>query len=187
MRSIAARTTLAIGLLAVLAFGVAAWLINQRASQVQEESANRELEAVAFREAEAVARSLENRIAQVRGLAAAGEVEAIQARPSRARLDELVARNLQSDADALGYWYEMAPDGFDGRDAEFVDAPEGSFAIPGTGRISLYYARGSDGTVSRQPTPEADVLQEGYYTQPRDADGEVMVEPYIYRSTASTC
>ena len=180
MKSIAARTTLAIGLLAVVAFGIAAWLINQKASQVQEASANRELEAVAQREAEAVARSLENRIAQVRGLAAAGEIEALAPRPSRARLGAYVERNLQRDPDALGYWYEMAPDAFDGRDAEFADDWQGNFGFPGTGRISIYYAVGADGGITLQETAEDDPITQEYYTAPRDRDSEIMVEPYIY-------
>jgi methyl-accepting chemotaxis protein len=180
VKSIAARTTLAIGLLAVLAFGIAAWLINQKASQVQEASANRELEALAYREAEAVARSLENRLAQVRGMAVDGEVEALKPNPSRQALHDAAMANLVSDEEALGYWFEMGPEAFDARDAEFVDAGPAQYAYPGTGRISIYVARGSDGSETLQPAPEDDVLVQGYYTQPRDAGHEMMVEPYIY-------
>ncbi|GIX37364.1 MAG: chemotaxis protein [Silanimonas sp.] len=180
LHSVAARTTLAIGALAVLAFALAAWLITRSVGSVQEASARRELAALAHREAEAVGRSLENHMAQVRGMAAAAEVEAGLPRPSRERLRQLVERNIARDAEALGYWFEMAPDGFDGRDREFLGSREGDYA-DAKGRISIYFARGSDGVARLQPANDGeDVLAAEYYTAPRDRDGEVMVEPYLY-------
>ncbi|GIX40194.1 MAG: hypothetical protein KatS3mg128_1243 [Silanimonas sp.] len=136
LHSVAARTTLAIGALAVLAFALAAWLITRSVGSVQEASARRELAALAHREAEAVGRSLENHMAQVRGMAAAAEVEAGLPRPSRERLRQLVERNIARDAEALGYWFEMAPDGFDGRDREFLGSRDGGYADT-KGRVSI--------------------------------------------------
>jgi hypothetical protein len=171
LQSIAARTTLAIGALAVLAFALAAWLITRSVGSVQEASAQRELAALAHREAEAVARSLENHMAQVRGMAAAAEVEAGLPRPSRERLRQLVERNIARDAEALGYWFEMAPDGFDGRDREFTGSREGGYADT-KGRISIYFARGSDGVARLQPPNDGeDVLVAEYYPAPRARDG----------------
>jgi hypothetical protein len=75
----------------------------------------------------------------------------------------------------------MAPDAFDGRDREFVGAKTEGYA-DSKGRISIYFARGSDGVARLQPDNEGeDVLAAEYYTAPRDRDGEVMVEPYLYR------
>ena len=101
LQSIAARTTLAIGALAVLAFALAAWLITRSVGSVQEASAQRELAALAHREAEAVARSLENHMAQVRGMAAAAEVDGLLG-GARAKLPAALAAASTAGAHVPG-------------------------------------------------------------------------------------
>lgn len=180
-RSVAARTTLVIGVITVLAFVLTAWFITSTVSRSQEASARRELTALASREAANVARSIENHIAQVRGMAAAAEIEAASAQPSRERLRLLAERNMARDHTALGYWFEMKPNDFDGHDSEFTGDRARAGYADATGRISIYYARGNDGVARLQPPASwGEVQKSEYYTAPRDMDGEVMVEPYLY-------
>jgi methyl-accepting chemotaxis protein len=179
--SVAARTTVAIGALTVLAFVFTAWVISRSVTAAQTAVAERELATLAAREAESVARDLENHLAQVRGMAAAIEVESAQPKPSRERLARLVEQTTARDKSVVGYWLEMAPNAFDGRDGEFA----GKEKLPGAladknGRVSIYYTLDRNGIPVLQADDEEDILAAEYYTAARDRDGEVMVEPYPY-------
>ena len=179
MRSVAARTTVAIGVLAVAAFGLAAWLINEKASSVQTASAEAELAALADGQAYRVRLAMENTLAQVRGLAEATEAEMARPRPDRRFIREVVARYARRDVAALGYWVEFERNAFDGRDAEFVGDP--ALGIASIGRFTSYWVRGADGTVSAvEGGTIEDIGAEAYYAAARAAGGEIMFEPYPY-------
>lgn len=179
MRSIAAKTTLAIGALAVLAFFIAAWLINRKASEVQVDTATAQLASLAESQAFRVRLAMENSLAQVRGLADTTEAEMAQPRPDREFLHQVVGRYTQRDTSALGYWVEFEANAFDGRDREFVGTE--AVAIPANGRFSSYWVRNDDGTVTSEPGGEVENPgDEDYYAAGRDAGGETMFEPYPY-------
>ena len=179
MRSIAARTTFAIGALAVVAFAVAAWLIGSAASRVQTKTAQGELASLAAAEALRVRLAMESTLAQVRGLADATEAEMGRARPDRMFIHDVVGRYTRRDTTALGYWVEFERDAFDGRDADFIG--NDIVAIPSIGRFTSYWVRGDDGTVSAEAGGDTeDIGAEGYYASARDLGGETMFEPYPY-------
>jgi len=179
MKSIAARTTLAIGFLAVLAFGSAAWLINATASRVQTESAKTELQSLAEAQSYRVRLAMENSLAQVRGLADATEAEMAQPRPSRELIHDMVGRYTRRDTTALGYWVEFERDAFDGRDADYLG--NNVFSIPTIGRLTSYWVRNDDGSVTAEEGGDTeDIGAEDYYASARDLGGETMFEPYPY-------
>lgn len=179
MRSVAARTTFAIGMLAVLAFGFAAWLINSKAAAVQTASAEATLSAVAQGQALWVRLMLENTLAQVRGLAEVVQAEMAKPRPDRRFIRDVIARYAQRDAAALGYWVEFERDGFDGRDAQFVG--QGELGIASIGRFSSYWIRNADGEVEQVLGGEVeDIGAEAYFAAAREAGGETVFEPYAY-------
>jgi methyl-accepting chemotaxis protein len=179
MRSIAARTTLGIGGLAIVAFAVAAWLINGKASEVQTESAESELHSLAESQAYRVRLAMENTLAQVRGLADATEAEMARERPSRELINDMVGRYTRRDTTALGYWVEFERDAFDGRDADFIG--NNVIAIPSIGRFTAYWVRNDDGSVTAEEGGDTeDIGAEDYYASARDLGGETMFEPYPY-------
>jgi methyl-accepting chemotaxis protein len=179
MKSIAARTTFAIGLLAVVAFAIAAWLIVQKATAVQTESANAQIAAVAESQANRVRLAMENTLSMVRGLADATEAEMAAANPDRRYIHEVVGRIATRDKSALGYWVEFERDAFDGRDADFIGEPE--LAIPTIGRFTSYWVRDDAGQMIAEPGGETeDIGAEDYYASARDLGGETMFEPYLY-------
>jgi methyl-accepting chemotaxis protein len=179
VQSIAAKTTLAIGALAVIAFGAAAWLINSKASAVQTESARAQLESLADSQAYRVRLAMENTLGQVRGLADATEAEMVREEPDRAFAHDIVRRLTERDKGSLGYWLEFEPNAFDGADEDFVGNE--ALAIPSIGRFTSYWVRGDDGLVT--PVEGGDVEDIGavdYYMSARDLGGETMFEPYLY-------
>jgi len=179
MRSIAARTTLAIGTLAVLAFGAAAWLINATATRVQTASATEGLAAIAEAQAYRVRLAMENTLGAVRGLADATEAEMSRQRPDRAFMHDVVRRYTARDRTALGYWLEFEREGFDGRDADFIG--DGVLAIPTIGRFTSYWIRNDDGSLSASESGDVeDIGAQDYFAAGRDAGGETMFEPYLY-------
>jgi methyl-accepting chemotaxis protein len=199
MRSIAARTALALGVVAVLCFGLAAWLIQHKAAAEQEATALRELEQQALAEAAKVRGRLNDTLVLVRGLAASTLSEMRRQPPSRDFLSDLTREYTATDAGALGYWLEFEPNGLDGRDAEFLrEWPEGeptgdaltAGLAPGqlvstdSGRFSVYWVRDDSGQPSLEHAVGAendtDLNGEDYYVAARERRGEVLFEPYEY-------
>jgi methyl-accepting chemotaxis protein len=179
MRSIAARTTIGIGALAIVAFAVAAWLINRKASEVQTASAENELQSLAESQAYRVRLAMENTLAQVRGLADATEAEMARERPSRELINDMIGRYTRRDTTALGYWVEFEREAFDGRDADFIG--NNVIAIPSIGRFTAYWVRNDDGSVTAEEGGDTeDIGAEDYYASARDLGGETMFEPYPY-------
>lgn len=202
LRTVAARTAAALGVVAVLCFGGAAWLIQSKAAQEQEATALRELEQLARSEAAQVRGSVTESLVMVRGLAAATMQLIEGGRPDRAAASELVRRYAAADPAALGYWLEFEPGAFDGRDATLrrswpggtPDARAAAAAMaamsPGervttdTGRLSIYWVLDDAGKprLERAVGPDMDknLDEQDYYVAARTRGAEMMYEPYTY-------
>lgn len=202
LKSIVARTALILGVVAALCFAIATWLIQQKAAALQEAAAISELEELAKAEAAKVGGSAGETLAQVRGLAdATTNIMAHQG--SREEASSLARNFTVSDASALGYWLEFAPNGFDGKDAEFARSwPNGEpdeagltafsdtltasqKACTDSGRVSIYWHSDGPGKVSLQNSigSASDLKTDGpdampYYVAVQQRDGEMMFEPY---------
>ena len=147
LRSISAKTALALAMIAVLCFGAAAWLIQAKAAAEQRATANRELAALASQEAAKVKGTLEKSLDIIRGVAVAAETDLAMGATDRARGVELIRRAAEADPAALGSWFEFEVDGFDGRDAELVaETGMGDDALGATdrGRYSVYWVHGDE-------------------------------------------
>ncbi|SDD61256.1 methyl-accepting chemotaxis protein [Aquimonas voraii] len=181
-RSIQFRSTLLLGALAMLSFALATLFIQDKASDAQTEAANRELIAIAEAQAGRVQRLAEGPLVMSRALAASVRAEIASSDPDRARMIETVRQYTLQDTDSLGYWIEFEPQGFDGRDAEFATGE--STASTDSGRLSIYWVRGDDGTVSLEgtagPDEDPDLADEDYYAAARARGAELMFEPYPY-------
>ena len=203
MNSIVARTALVLGLVAALCFAGAAWMIQHKAAQVQEATAMAELEQLARSEAAKVHGSTTETLSRVRGLADATLAIMARGNAERGEASALVRRFSENDPAVLGYWLEMEPDGFDGRDATFVrtwadgepagDARAAFLATldPGqavstdAGRMSVYWTRAASGEVSLQDAVGSENnlavtgdAAEKYYVAVRERGDELMFEPY---------
>ncbi|WP_397572495.1 methyl-accepting chemotaxis protein [Silanimonas sp.] len=187
MKSIAAKTTLAIGLLAVLAFGVAAWLINLKASASQEASAERELLALAESEAGTVRNDLERVLVKAVGLALSVEAMMGTGTPDRGEAVDLVRRYAEVDPASLGYWLEFEVDAFDARDSEYANRSledRNRFGSTDSGRFSVYWVQdAAEGLYLEDSAGEENDTQtdgEDYYVAARDFGAEMLYEPYLY-------
>ena len=187
MRSIAARTTVVIGVLALVCFAAAAFFIIQKASEAQQASAERELNALAEAEAEAVRNDVERTLVKAIGMAVAVEAMQGTGAPQRTEVIDLVRRFAAADPASLGYWLEFEADGFDGRDAEYArrDAEARKpLATTDSGRLSIYWVHDEadglylDDSVGEENDTNLD--EEDYYVAARDFGDEMMFEPYLY-------
>jgi methyl-accepting chemotaxis protein len=180
--SIQARSTLILGVMAAASFGLATWLIQLKAQQVQTASADARLTAIAQAEAAQVQRLAETPLAFARALAAAAEAEIASTEPDRARLIGTVRAFAEAESASLGYWIEFEPEGFDGRDAEFVG--RGELASTDRGRFSIYWVRDETGTLALEdtlgPENDPDLAGEDYYAAAHERGAELMFEPYPY-------
>ena len=202
LRSVAAKSALALGLLAALCFVGAAWLIAQKASEEQRTAAMRELQQLATAEAAKVRNTANETLIMVRGLNTSIERMIDSEAPDRAAATELVRRYSEADPLALGYWLEFEANGFDQLDAErarewpegppdeaaveaLVDSlPVGERTTKDGGRLSVYWVRSRDGGISLEhsvgPDSDVDMEAEDYYVAGRDRGEEMMFEPYEY-------
>lgn len=186
LRSISAKTALALAMIAVLCFGAAAWLIQAKAAAEQRATANRELAALANQEAAKVKGTLEKSLDIIRGIAVAAETDIAMGAADRARGVELIRRAAEADAAALGSWFEFEPGGFDGRDAELVAETgmgDDTLGTTDSGRYSVYWVR-EDGALALEssagPDNDTDLAGEDYYVAAREAGVPMMFEPYPY-------
>ena len=204
MKSIVARAALVLGLVAAVCFAGAAWLIQREAAAVQEATALQGLEQLARAEAAKVRGNTTETLSRVRGLADATLLMMDSKQADRGQASLLARHFASTDPDALGYWLEFEPDGFDGHDASFArDWPHGepdAEAMPAyldtlsegqrvstdAGRLSIYWTRDADGTVNRVDSvgAEANLTVDGedaekYYVATRERGDELMYEPYM--------
>ena len=187
MRSIAARTTVAIGVLALACFATAALLINQKASSAQEAAAERELQSLAAAQAGAVRSDIERVLVRASALAVAAEAMIGSDQPQRAQAVELVRRYAEDDPTTLGYWIEFEADAFDGRDAAFARQSfdeRNALGTTDSGRFSIYWvqddAEGLYLEDSAGPDNDTDLTGEDYYVAGKAFGDEMMYEPYLY-------
>ncbi|AKB18546.1 MULTISPECIES: histidine kinase dimerization/phosphoacceptor domain -containing protein [unclassified Methanosarcina] len=86
----------------------------------------------------------------------------------------LILENLLLDnPHLLGTYVAFEPDAFDGKDAEYVNAP----AHDGTGRFVPYWNK-MNGTIAVAPLLHYD--DSDYYQLPKDTKKDLLTEPYFY-------
>lgn len=96
--------------------------------------------------------------------------------PDREDVNALMAESLEQNSDLLAISCGCEPNAFDGRDAQFAQAP----GHDASGRFVPYWNRGS-GSVALEPLANYDVPGENdFYEMPRQKRREIFMEPYAY-------
>lgn len=90
---------------------------------------------------------------------------------------EILKNVLRNQPEFIGGSTAWEPDAFDGRDADFVNAP----AHDETGRLIPYVYRTPDGEIRVEPLVDYDVPGDGdYYLVPKRTRSVSLIEPYVY-------
>ncbi|MFP4390978.1 MAG: hypothetical protein ACLFPR_18780, partial [Desulfococcaceae bacterium] len=95
----------------------------------------------------------------------------------RGEVIEILKNVIRNQPEFIGGSTAWEPDAFDGRDAEFVNAP----AHDETGRLIPYVYRAPGGEIRAEPLVDYDVPGDGdYYLVPRRTRSVSLIEPYVY-------
>ena len=143
------------------------------------ETARELVTAVAQEQARAVQLRLDEALGVARTLAQSLEVAGPAGVPplTRANADGIMQGILRGNPNILGVYNLWEPDEFDGRDAEFVNAP----GHDGTGRYICYWTRGEGGAFVVEPLLSYEEPGDGdYYLLPKQTMKECLIDPYMY-------
>jgi len=92
----------------------------------------------------------------------------------RKLLDNILISTVKDDSNLLGTWMLWEPNAFDGKDAEFIDAP----GHDSTGRVNSYWHRENDKIVVE---PNVDWGTSDWYQIPKKLKEEILLDPYVYK------
>ncbi|WP_422507079.1 methyl-accepting chemotaxis protein [Stenotrophomonas sp. GZD-301] len=174
--SIANRLMLGTALIAMLCFGVTAAISYREASQALVESSRRTMQSQADAEARRVNADLSAAFATSQALADSLVVQHAAGTLSRATAAQILQQQLHSHPEWVGLGTLWEPQAFDGKDADFADAP----AHDATGRFMSYWAW-QDGTPVQDVLKGYDVPGDGdWYLRPRELKRPTVAEPYRY-------
>ncbi|MGB3393402.1 MAG: cache domain-containing protein, partial [Stenotrophomonas sp.] len=178
--SVATRLMLGIALIALAAFGATAAISYWKSSSALLASSQATLENLARYEAQHLAIEMSQTYDAVQTLAESLHVQRGQI--SRASVDETLKQQLALHPERAGMCTLWEPEAFDGKDAEFVDAP----SHDATGRFMSYWARVGDELVS-EPLRDYDDPELGaWYVTPKTLKKPVVIEPYPYEVGGKT-
>ncbi|BAI73103.1 methyl-accepting chemotaxis protein [Azospirillum sp. B510] len=179
------RTKIIIGVAAVLAAGAAAvTAVSLTLSRDAGHKAALALAAeMADRHGAQVAADLSAALDAARATAALVEVERSTGSPRRETVNRYLSRVAEANPLYAGVWVDMADDGFDGRDAAFIDHDRATeiLGLPGTGRMSLLWLPGDKGVQAdgSDGLPFSEVKEKDYYKAAAAARKPVLTEPYL--------
>ena len=95
----------------------------------------------------------------------------------RGEVIEILKNVIRNQPEFIGGSTAWEPGAFDGRDAEFVNAP----AHDETGRLIPYVYRAPGGEIRAEPLVDYDVPGDGdYYLVPKRTRSVSLIEPYVY-------
>jgi methyl-accepting chemotaxis protein len=115
----------------------------------------------------------------------AGVVEAARQAPSHDRsvVNRYLERIMVANPLYAGAWVEMAPNAFDGRDADYVERKDGEIlGLDTDGRMSLSWLAGEPRPVADSSSEGEDfpsISQEDFYRDAATARAAVVTEPYL--------
>ncbi|MQP77712.1 HAMP domain-containing protein [Stenotrophomonas sp. MYb238] len=178
--SVATRLMLGIALIALSAFGLTAAISYWKSSRALLASSQGALENLAQFESQRLAIELSRTYDAVQTLAESLHTQRGQI--SRATVSQTFRQQLQLHPERAGMCVLWEPDAFDGKDAEFVDAPEHD----STGRFMSYWARVGDQLVSEPLHDYDDPTLGAWYVTPKTLKKPVIIEPYPYEVGGKT-
>lgn len=162
-------------LLVVVSYVITLWVINSQASSMQRQLATEYAEELAQHEAFKVKGRLDVAMDAARTLAQTlGGLHL--ANPERKVADAMMREVLANNPSFLAVWSGWEPNGFDNKDANYVNAP----AHDATGRYIPYWNRGS-GSLMVEALVDYDTPGAGdYYLLSKASRAETLIEPYLY-------
>jgi methyl-accepting chemotaxis protein len=143
---------------------------------LQNESALRENTVLAKQYAENIKLELSKALNSARSLAQLFEAyERIPVLQRRTTFNAFLRTMLEKNQDYLAVWTVWEPNALDSLDSQFIHSIDSS--DKGRYTSSYYYA---DGKITQEKTTEEAMLNEDYYTIPKQLNREVILEPYMY-------
>lgn len=94
----------------------------------------------------------------------------------RSQLKEIIVDGIEVNDNVLGAGIFFEPNGYDGKDAEFVNS-----GYDKTGRISEYYFRGSDGKLNRDLEDTSDLDRQIWYQRTIEDGKPHFYGPYLQK------
>ena len=177
---IAIRLMKGVALITLAAFGLTAAISYWKSSNALLDSAQGSLQSLAQLEARNIARDLSRTYDSVQTLAENLQVEHGQV--SRAAVDLAIKQQLAMHPERAGMCTLWEPNAFDGKDAEFVNAP----GHDATGRFMSYWARVGDKLVTEPLRDYEDPKLGEWYVAPKTLKKPVIIEPYPYEAGGKT-
>ncbi|MFP6790928.1 MAG: methyl-accepting chemotaxis protein [Thalassolituus sp.] len=109
---------------------------------------------------------------------------------SRAQISEMMGAALKVNEDISSIYAQFEPNGFDGRDDEFVDSGL-IYNAESTGSLEIYWIRDQSGQVEQQKVDDPNekyladlnefgIRQSEWYLCGRDTKASCLMEPYLY-------
>lgn len=157
----------------IIGFAATIAAVTLRASSLQEETAYAMVDEMAMKHGQEVQAYLDGAMGVARQLAGTLKAMHEAGRADRALGDAILRQALLDDADYVGVWTVWEPNAFDGRDADYANAP----GHDDTGRYIPYWNRGS-GRAERDPI--AGYESSDFYRLARRNRQETILEPYVY-------
>ncbi len=175
--NIGTKTAAMIGVLTLVGFLVVGGLTTRQVSSLQERQGEQWLRS----ESIALARDVERRFNEApmytRSVVSQLVAEIESGNPSRERANAIVREALRPHDQFVGSTPTFEPNAFDGRDAEFANAPHHD----GTGRFLTYwYFVEGGGLEAVAVTGIDDPAANVWYEQPKALMREYLTEPYVY-------
>lgn len=175
--NIGTKTAAAIGVLTLFGFLAAGWLITRQVASLQERQGEQWMRS----ESIALARDVERRFNEApmftRSVVAQMLAEIESGRPSRERANAIVREALRPHPQFVGSTPTFEPNAFDGRDADFANAP----LHDATGRVLPYWYFVEGGELEAAAVEGLDdPAANEWYEQPKALKREYLTEPYVY-------
>jgi methyl-accepting chemotaxis protein len=178
--SVANRLMLGVALIALAAFGVTAATSYWKSSKALLAVSQSELENLTQFEAQRLAVEMSRTYDAVQTMAENLEMQRGQI--SRAAVDQTFKQQMELHPERAGMCVLFEPDAFDGKDAEFVNAP----SHDATGRFMSYWARVGDKLVTEPLRDYEDPDLGAWYVTPKTLKKPVVIEPYPYEVGGKT-
>ncbi|WP_430459564.1 methyl-accepting chemotaxis protein [Thalassolituus sp. LLYu03] len=124
-----------------------------------------------------------------------GSIQSDDDQLSRGSVSNMLGDLLRANPDISSTYAQFEPNGFDGRDSEFLGDDSQIHTAGSTGSLELYWVRDRDGSVSQQKVEdpkekyldgrnEFGIREAEWYLCSRDSKKPCLMEPYLYEIEA---
>ncbi len=169
---------LAVVLCATAITGVTLWLSRDTA----ERSAIAMVNEIAENQGGRIRLGLTTAVERARAIANLVQSEMAENSPRRSVINRMIHQIARQNPDYAGTWLDMAPNAFDGRDADFTTRDgDDILGLPENGRMSLLWLPDGKGGIKPDDSdgiPFDQVVEKEYYKAAAATRKDVVTEPY---------